>query len=228
VEAAISILIAPAAGVDLPRPFALTSGSALSPARFLPIARTLFVDQGDAFLAVEVHPDNVEPIETVFAYPYGRLKSLDGASMITLPDAAALRRRWRIANAVEAAGLMQAALELVLDHVRTRRAFGKPLGAFQAIQHRLVMAAEVSESSRWLGLKAAWSDSELDAATAAAFVQDSIPRFVTDLHQFCGAMGLTLEFPLHYWTYRLRALVGELGGSSAQARATAQAAWCDA
>jgi hypothetical protein len=38
-------------------------------------------------------------------------------------------------------------------------------------------------------------------------------------------MGLTLEFPLHFWTYRLRALAGELGGASAQARATAAAVW---
>jgi hypothetical protein len=38
-------------------------------------------------------------------------------------------------------------------------------------------------------------------------------------------MGLTLEFPLHHWTYRLRALVGELGGSSAQAIAVADSVW---
>lgn len=225
VEAATSILMAPATGLGLPRPFALTSGSPLNPARFLTVAKTLLVDQGDTFLAVEIDPALVVPVETLFAYPYGRLASLDGLKTTVIEDAAALRRRWRISLAVEAAGLMASALELVLDHVKTRRAFGRPLGAFQAIQHRLVMAAEVTESSRWLGLKSAWSDTELDAAAAAAFVQDSIPRFVTDLHQFCGAMGLTLEYPLHYWTYRLRALLGELGGSSRQAQATALAAW---
>ena len=87
------------------------------------------------------------------------------------------------------------------------------------------MAAETAQSTRWLALRGAFSDSDLDVAVAATFVQDRIPTFTYDLHQFSGAMGLTLEFPLHHWTYRLRALLGELGGSSGQARAAAVAAW---
>ena len=111
---------------------------------------------------------------------------------------------------------MAAALALVLEHVKARQAFGQPLGAFQAIQHRLAMASEVIEGTRYLALRAAWSDSDADAALAAGFAQHHIPQLTYDLHQFCGAMGLTLEFPLHLFTYRLRALLGELGGSSAQ------------
>jgi len=125
----------------------------------------------------------------------------------------------------EAAGCMQAALDVVLDHVKTRVAFGKPLGAQQAVQHRLAMAAETVHSTKWLAFHAAYTDDETDCATACAFAQDRIPQFTYDLHQFSGAMGLTLEYPLHHWSYRLRALLGELGGSSAQARAAAQAAW---
>jgi len=41
-------------------------------------------------------------------------------------------------------------------------------------------------------------------------------------------MGLTLEFPLHLWTYRLRALASELGGASTQARELAKAVWGEA
>lgn len=226
VEAAASVLIAPATGLELPRPFAIASGSALVPARFLPIAKTLLVDQGGEWFAVEVDPANVETIETVFAYPYGRLKSLDGVTMTKIDAPVAdFHRRWRISMAAEAAGLMKAALDLVIEHVTVRRAFGKAIGSFQAVQHRLVMAAEVAEGSRWLGFKAAHSDDGADAAIAATYVQDSIPRFCTDLHQFCGAMGLTLEFPLHYFTYRLRALLGELGGGSGQARAAVELNW---
>ena len=46
-----------------------------------------------------------------------------------------------------------------------------------------------------------------------------------DLHQFLGAMGMTLEHPLHLWTYRLKALIGELGGRAEQAAAAADAIW---
>jgi hypothetical protein len=226
VEAAASALIAPLLPLEPgERPLALVSGDATRPARFLPVARHLLVLRQNDALLVSMEGTSIEPVESLMAYPYGRLDSLNGLSAQTLANAVDIRRRWRIALAAEAAGCMAAALDTVIEHVRTRQAFGRPLGAFQAIQHRLAMAAETAESAKWLAFRAAWSDGEADAAIAAGFVQERIARFTYDLHQFSGAMGLTLEFPLHLWTYRLRALAGELGGASMQARAAAQAVW---
>jgi len=230
-EVAFSALVAPLFAADtVQRPFALVSGNALAPARFLTVARTLIVDKGDELLMIEVDPARVEPVESLFAYPYGRLTSLDGLNMQTFGAdmAAAVRRRWRLALAVEGVGLMQSAIDTVVDHVTNRYQFNRPLGSFQAVQHRLAIAAGKQQSARWLALRAAWSDSESDCAIAAAYLQDCIPAMVYDLHQFSGAMGLTLEFPLHFWTYRLKAMLGELGGGSAQARAAALATWPDA
>jgi alkylation response protein AidB-like acyl-CoA dehydrogenase len=229
VEAGASAIVAPAVGVPAgTRPVAMVSGDPLKPARFLPMAQVLLADLGDHAVMITVDPSNVEEVETLFAYPYGRLKTLDGVEQTRIDDVAALRRRWRIALAAEAAGCMASALDQILEHVKTRQAFGQPLGAFQAIQHRLAMAAETAESTKWLAFRAAWSDSESDAAIAAAFAQARTAQFTYDVQQFAGAMGLTLEFPLHLWTYRLRALAGELGGGSRQARAAALATWSDA
>jgi len=227
VEAATSILIAPFVLEDAPHPVAIVAGSAAAPARFLPMAKVLLVDTGSDLLRYDVPEGAVEPVETLFAYPYGRLKSSASLEPVSLgaDKLAGFRRRWRIAIAVEAAGLMLSALNQVLEHVKTRQQFGRPIGSFQAIQHRLVMAAEVGQSTKWLAFRAAWSDSESDAAIAATYAQDGIPKFANDLHQFCGAMGLTLEFPLHHFTYRLRALLGELGGSSAQALAVSESVY---
>lgn len=228
VEAGHSALVAPAIGLPAGlRPVALVSGDPTRPARFLPKAGVLVVDLGDRALAVEVDPSKVQPIDSLFAYPYGRLTSTESLHTWEIADVATLRRRWRIAIAAEAAGCMAGALALVVDHVKARYAFSRPLGSFQAIQHRLAMACETTESCRWLALRAAWSDNEGDAAQAAAFAQARIAQLSYDLHQFSGAMGLTLEYPLHLWTYRLRALAGELGGSGAQARAAAAHAWPD-
>ncbi|MBW8755481.1 MAG: acyl-CoA dehydrogenase [Sphingomonadales bacterium] len=229
VEAAASALVAPLlqeAGVG---PLALGVSPAAA-ARFLPQARALLVDAGEDVLLIEVNPDEVEAVDTLFAYPYGRLRRPDGVVTKSLGKAfaAPLRRRWRLVLAVEAAGLMQAALDEVLEHVKTRQQFGRPLGSFQAVQHRLAMAASTAQAARWLALRAAWSDDETDCAVAATYVQDATPRLTYDLHQFCGAMGLTLEFRLHHWTYRLKALMGELGGSSRQARTAAERAWTNA
>jgi len=41
-------------------------------------------------------------------------------------------------------------------------------------------------------------------------------KVIYDCHQFSGTMGLTLEFPLHQWTFRLKVLQGEAGGRVAQ------------
>jgi alkylation response protein AidB-like acyl-CoA dehydrogenase len=229
IEAGASALVAPLLPVDPGvRPIALLTGSATAAARFLPVAKLLVVDKGDHALLIEVDPKAVTPIDTLFAYPLGRLESVDESRAVRLSNAADIRRRWRIALAAEAAGCMAAAIQVVINHVTSRFAFGRPLGSFQALHHRLAMAAETAESARWLALRAAWSDSDADAALAAGFVQSRIGQLTYDLHQFCGAMGLTLEFPLHLWTYRLRTLAGELGGASMQARELARAVWGDA
>ncbi|MGJ4728141.1 acyl-CoA dehydrogenase family protein [Luteimonas sp. SDU101] len=228
VEAAASAIVGPAIGLEPGlRPLALVVGDPTRPTRFLPRARMLVADMGDHALAIDVDPARVQPVGSLFAYPYGRLDSIEGLATRRIDDVATLRRRWRIALAAEIAGCMAGALALVVEHVKARHAFGRPLGSFQGIQHRLAMAAESAESSRWLALRAAWSDDEGDAAQAAGFAQSRIHALSYDLHQFSGAMGLTLEYPLHLWTYRLRALAGELGGAGAQARAAAAAAWPD-
>lgn len=228
VEAAASALVAPALGLAPGlRPVALVAGDPTRPVRFLTRAQVLVADRGDHALVIELDPSRVRPVDSLFAYPYGRLDSLEGLATHRIDDVATLRRRWRVAIAAEIAGCMAGGLALVIEHVKARHAFGRPLGALQAIQHRLAMAAESAESSRWLALRAAWSDDEGDAAQAAGFAQSRIHALSYDLHQFSGAMGLTLEYPLHLWTYRLRALVGELGGPGAQARAAAAAAWPD-
>jgi len=48
------------------------------------------------------------------------------------------------------------------------------------------------------------------------------PEIVYDVHQMLGGMGITLEHPLHLWTYRLKALLSELGGRAGQACAVAR------
>ncbi len=230
-EVATSALVGPLFPIDaLQRPLAVLRGSALGPARFLPQARSLVVVEDDAVSLISVSPDRVVPVECLFAYPYGRLESVEGLAVQRFGGdmVAPVLRRWRLSIAVEAAGLMQAALDTVLEHVKTRKQFGRALGSFQAVQHRLATAASTANATKWLALRAAWSDDEAICAMAATYAQDAIPLFTYDLHQFCGAMGLTLEFPLHLWTYRLKALLGELGGSGGQARAAAELTWADA
>jgi alkylation response protein AidB-like acyl-CoA dehydrogenase len=136
-----------------------------------------------------------------------------------------VRQAWRLSIAAEGAGLMRAALDLTIGFVKERRMFKRALGDFQAVQHRLANCERIVTSSYFLAMRAAYTQDPKDAATAALFVQQNIRTVNYDTHQFHGAMGTTLEYSLHLWTYRLKLLQGELGGPAAQARAMAELAW---
>lgn len=196
------------------------------PSRYLMQARKVCLfHEGAAWLGTPV-PGSLRSVEGVAAYPLGILEAMPSdATRLDDATASAVRRRALIGIAAEAAGVMRGALEHTVQYVKDREQFGHPLGHFQAIQHRLAECAQLVRAAKWLALRAAHSDSDADAATACLYAQESMRKVITDCHQFCGAMGLTLEFPLHLWTYRLKFLQGEAGGRSQQAQRAALELW---
>lgn len=226
VELIASALLLPLHAPTLPGPCAVLWGSSTRPARWLPGARTVLRVDGHRVDHAPLANGDVTPLDSPFGYPVGRLSAPAALAWQTLDvDAQALRRLWRIGVAAELTGCLDAGLQAVLAHVRDRRQFGRPLGAFQAIQHRLAQVAVQVEAARWLTLQAAFSGTDADAAAAAGHAQQCAPTVIYDLHQFMGAMGLTLEHPLHRWTTRAKMLRADQGGAQAQYRALADAAW---
>lgn len=225
-ELSASALIAPWLCPELPRPFALAWDGDRRPLRFLPVAATVLLVREREVLAARLLTGQGTPDDGPFAYPAGRLARPEELDWQTLDaDAGRVRTAWRIGIACELAGALAAAHDEVLEHLKTRRQFGRALGSFQALQHRMAECAVRIEGMRWLALKAAGSFDPLDAALAAANAQDAARRVCYDLHQFMGAMGLTLEHPLHRWTYRAKALAADLGGADRQFAVAARAAW---
>ncbi|WP_340589018.1 acyl-CoA dehydrogenase family protein [Erythrobacter alti] len=155
------------------------------------------------------------------------------ASLLEIPDERQVcdiapieaRTRWQAAIAAETAGLLAAALASTVSHVSEREQFGRKLATFQALRHRLAEAQVLTNGTYWLSMKAAATLDPADAAMAASYAQEAARSCSYDFHQFLGAMGMTLEHPLHMWTYRLKALVGELGGRKANAARAADALW---
>lgn len=221
VEVAASMLVAPQMGAGpLPRPVAIAD-SLTGAIRNLPGAKTLLLLKGDEAHVASLEGVDVDTLTGVLAYPFGRLRDPAQLALRSLGTGSGARLAcwWRIALAVEAAGLLRAAMDATIDYVGQRRQFGRAIGSFQAVQHRLAMSTQVTEACRWLALRAAASGDPADAAVAALYAQDQMRGVVNDVHQFSGAIGLTLEYPLHLWTYRLKALQGELGGVLAQGEA---------
>ncbi len=226
VELVAAALVLPLLAPELPRPCAVLWDRRDRPARWLPGARAVICIREDTAQWALLGDGDVASMDSPFGYPVGRLHHADGLAWQPLTKRPSeMRRLWRVGVAAELAGCLHAGLQAVVAHVRDRRQFGRPLGAFQAIQHRLAGVAVQVEAARWLALQAARSGRDTDAACALAHVQQCAPGVIYDLHQFMGAMGLTLEHPLHRWTTRAKMLRADLGGAHAQQLALAEAEW---
>jgi len=225
-EVAASALIAPAIGVAVEGPVAVIHGPVVGrPIRFLPQAKTLITDEGGTLLVYDIDAAAVESVETPFAAPFGILRKSpqNPRKLETAPE---LFLQWcQVALVGEIVGTMKGALDLTVQYTKDRRQFGRPIASFQAIQHRLSECATLVHATRLAGYRAALSRSASDASLACAFAQDAAARLAYDTPQFHGALGQTLEYPIHYWAYRLRALQGELDGVSAQGARAADQLW---
>ncbi len=219
-EVALSMLLRPQLGMDLPRPLAVVENG--RPGRFVDRARTLLVIDGETIGIAHPDAEDLEPVESLYAYPMGRVTGALSVQALSA-EQADLARTWiRVACAAEIAGLMQAAIDATVEHISVRKQFGRALGTFQALRHRMAECAVLAGGVRRLALKAAWSGEPGDAALAAFHAQDSAGKVNYDVHQMTGAMGMTLEMPLHLWTYRMKALLSELGGRGGQAAEVAR------
>ena len=195
------------------------------PVRFLREGASV-VQVGDGVSLFTAGADQVRPEpEALFAYPVAPLLSRPAEVRSIDVSQTEFLTRWRVGLAAETAGLLAAALNVTCLYLTERQQFGRPLATFQALRHRLSEAQVRTNGVYWLAMKAAASLDPADAALAALHAQESARHCVYDFHQFLGAMGMTLEHPLHLWTYRLKLLIGELGGRGAQALAAAEASW---
>ena len=116
---------------------------------------------------------------------------VEDAASETVPDPEAGVRMaaWCAASTGYLAGLGEEALRLALEHARSRRAFGGPLGALEPVQQMLADAATLVD-----GLTLLSADSP--GADALAHAGDAAERAVAICMQVTGALGFTLEFPL--------------------------------
>jgi alkylation response protein AidB-like acyl-CoA dehydrogenase len=152
--------------------------------------------------------------------PLGRLERGEGTP---LPGSADVPRA-RAAMACEAVGVAQRALDLGIEHARTREQFGKPIGVYQAVAHALADTYADVELARSLAYWAAWcvaeGDEQAPAASAAAkaFATDAAVTACERSIQVHGGTGFTWEHPLHRFYKRALWLQG-FGESPAELRA---------
>jgi alkylation response protein AidB-like acyl-CoA dehydrogenase len=121
---------------------------------------------------------------------------------------AIVRRRALAALALEAVGVATKALELAIEHVKTRQQFGKPIGSYQAVSHQVADTYVETELARSLAYWAAWcvaeDDDQASVAVAAAksAAAEAAAGACERAIQVHGGIGFTWEHPLHLYYKR--------------------------
>jgi alkylation response protein AidB-like acyl-CoA dehydrogenase len=114
----------------------------------------------------------------------------------------------------ELIGCGRVMLELARTHALERMQFGRPIGSFQAVRHRLAESLVSLEAAAAL-LDAAWEDlSPVTAAMAKAFAGRSARAVARHCQQVLAGIGFTTEHPLHRSVRRTIVLDQLLGAGS--------------
>lgn len=117
--------------------------------------------------------------------------------VLTYADAAAC---------AELVGCMQSLLDMTADHLRTRKQFGRPIGSFQTLKHRLVDCyASVEQAVSMLELAATTATPHWPAnvAAARAFICEQARHLGHEAIQMHGGMGLTDELAVSHFHKRI-------------------------
>jgi alkylation response protein AidB-like acyl-CoA dehydrogenase len=118
------------------------------------------------------------------------------------------------ATAIECAylvGLAQMDFEISLNYAKERVQFGRPIGSFQAIQHKAADMVTDVDGSRFMMYKAAWAvaedepDAEEQIHMAKAWVGDATRRVVAHGQQIHGGIGFTKDYRIQLFFRRQKA-----------------------
>ena len=131
-----------------------------------------------------------------------------------------LDQGWMVAKAIvgqaavgkccEMVGCIQQALDMTIEYAKERKQYDRPIGSFQVIQHYCADMATDVDGTRLSTYQAAWRVSEglpctQEVAIAKAWAGQACQRVMALAHQIHGAIGVTIDHDLQYYTRRAKA-----------------------
>lgn len=117
---------------------------------------------------------------------------------------------WRVLTAAALQGIAARSLDIAIGYVKERQAFGRPIGAFQGVAHRLADRATEVDGAELLAREAAWSqDADPSrfsalAAMALGFAAETARDTSYFALHFHGGYGFMLEYPIQLYFRRAR------------------------
>lgn len=121
------------------------------------------------------------------------------------------RAEARLLSAAELVGAGRGAFALALEHVKSRHQFDRPIGSFQAVQHRLADRHTALDAAELLLLRAACYGDEPEAlrrfsAVALLRAREAAELAAKEALQFFGGYGFVLEYDVHLYLRFVKAL----------------------
>jgi len=201
---------------------AATARRMLVPARVGDATRVFLVDPAAAHVTLATQRTSTgEPIGAV------TLAGVHVDDADVLPgengdSASVLRRLYEsalVAHAAMQLGVSERMLETTARYVRERVQFGVPIGSFQAVQHRLADCYIDLESMRWTTWRAVervatGAPAARECAVAKFWAADGGARIATACQHLHGGIGVDLDYPIHRYFLRSKALELALGGAA--------------
>jgi alkylation response protein AidB-like acyl-CoA dehydrogenase len=157
-----------------------------------------------------------------------RLATISGGTRTRIGDGPAARARAELVGAAGcaalASGLAARALDMTVSYSKERVQFGRAIGSFQALKHRMadmLVLTEMCRSASWAASYAvATHADDADELThvAKAYCSDAVARLAGETVQLHGGIAITWEHDAHLVFKRAHAL-GQLFGSAREHRA---------
>ncbi len=120
----------------------------------------------------------------------------------------AVQQRATIVECAYLVGLAQMDFEISVNYAKERVQFGRPIGSFQAIQHKAADMVTDVDGARFIMYKAAWSvqegepDAALSVHMAKAWCSDATRRVVAHGQQIHGGIGFTKDYRIQLFFRR--------------------------
>ena len=206
----------------------IASGEARGAAAFTPEAEpvvgaaegaaVLVLNAGDGARIVEPSAAKLERLDLIdTTRAYFRVSAEGGEP---LPgDVAAPLDKVPVALSAELVGVAQRALDMAVEYAKEREQFDRPIGAYQAVSHRLADMLWAVEEARSLTYYAGWvADAEpeslpLAASMAKARASDAAGSVTHDAIQVFGGIGFTWEHDVHFLLKRAKVSAEMLGSA---------------
>ncbi|MFE0045465.1 acyl-CoA dehydrogenase family protein [Streptomyces albireticuli] len=149
--------------------------------------------------------DPATPLHRVRDFP----PPLGGSSLEVTVDASRLHREATLLTAAQQLGSARRTVEMAVEHARHRFQFGRPVGAFQAVQHLCADMHVRAELARVSVYAASVTGDPAEIAGAKLLADSAAIRNASDCLQVYGGLGFTWEVDVHLHLKRAWIHAGE-------------------